>query len=56
MPPLIILEEYNALNSGDESDYYPMSTDVLEDISNRNQSHPNVNRRDTHYKIRDQIF
>ena len=41
--------------SGDESDYEPMSTDMLEDISDGSQSHLRVNRREAHYKISDRI-
>ena len=33
MPPLISEEESNALDSGDESDDEPMSTEMLEDSS-----------------------
>ena len=32
-----------------------MSTSMLEDIHDRSQSHPNINRRDACYKIRDHI-
>ena len=32
-----------------------MSTDMLEDICYGSQSHPNVNKREAHYKIRDHI-
>ena len=55
MPPLISEEESNALDSGDESDDEPMSTEMLEDICDVSQSHPDVNQRDTRYKIRDRI-
>ena len=43
------------LDSGDESDDEPMYTDILEYFRNGIQSHPNVNRRDAHYKISDSI-
>ena len=43
------------INSGDESDHDLISTEMLEDISEGSQTHPNVNRRDTRYKIRDRI-
>ena len=55
MPPLLNLEEPNTLDSGDESDDEPMSTNMLEDICDGIQSHPEVNRRDTRYKIGDCI-
>ena len=45
MPPLIIKEEMDAMDSGNESDDDPMSMEILEDISDVSQSHPNVNRR-----------
>ena len=44
MPPLISVEETNALDSGDESDDEPMSTYMLEHITKGSQSNWNVNR------------
>ena len=41
--------------SGDESDDDPISTEILEDIYDGSQYHPNVNRREARYKIRDRI-
>ena len=32
-----------------------MFTEVLEDIRGGSQSHPNINRRESRYKIRDNI-
>ena len=55
MPQLLSLEKSNALDSGYESDDELMSTELLDDICYRSQSHPDVNRRDAHYKIRDRI-
>ena len=55
MTPLLSLEEKNVLDSGDESDDEPMSTEMLEDICDGSKSHPYVNMRDTCYKIRDLI-
>ena len=43
------------MNSGDESDHDIISTDMLEDICDGSQTHPNVNRRESHYKISDRI-
>ena len=43
------------INSGDESDHDLISTEMLEDIHRGIQSHPNVNRREARYKIRDSI-
>ena len=48
MPPLPSLEETDAMDSGDESEHDLMSTEILEDICDRGQSHPNVNRREEH--------
>ena len=33
------------INSGDESDHDLISTDMIEDIHDGSQIHPNVNRR-----------
>ena len=41
------------MDSDDESDDEPMSTDMSEDIRDGSQSHPNVNRREARYKICD---
>ena len=35
------------MDSGDDSEYEPMSTHMLEDISDGSKSHLNVNRRYT---------
>ena len=43
----------DAMNSSDESDHDLISTEMLEDICDGNQTHPNVNRREARYKIRD---
>ena len=43
------------MDSGDESDDEPMSTEMLEDIREGIQSHTDVNSRDAHYKIHDRI-
>ena len=36
------------MDSGNDSDDEPMSTDMLEDICDGSKSHPIVNRRDSH--------
>ena len=41
--------------SGNESDHDLISTEMLEDIRDGSQTHPNVNRREARYKIRDCI-
>ena len=54
-PPLISKEEMDVMDSGDESEYEPTSTEMLEDICDGSQYHPSVNRRDARYKIFDCI-
>ena len=51
MQPLLSVEETNALDSGDKSDDEPMSTEMLEDIREIIQPHPNINKREACYKI-----
>ena len=55
IPPLLIKEVMDAMDSGDESDDDPMSTDMLEDIRDGSQYHPDVNRREARYKLRERI-
>ena len=43
------------MDHGNDSYSEPMSTDISEDICDGIQSHPNVNRREAHSKIRDCI-
>ena len=43
------------INSGDESDHDLISTEILEDIRDGSQTHPNFNKREACYKIRDRI-
>ena len=43
------------MDSGDESDHDPISTEMLEDIFDGSQYHPNVNRIGARYKTRDRI-
>ena len=45
----------DAVEYGNESYGYTMSTEMLEDICDGSQSHPNVNRRGARYEIRDCI-
>ena len=45
----------DVMYSDDESDDEPMSTEMVEGISDCSQSHPNSNRREARYKIRDLI-
>ena len=43
------------MDYGDESDNEPVSMDMLEDIRDGSQSHPNIHRREERYKIHDRI-
>ena len=45
----------DAINSSGESDHGLISTEMLEDICDGSQTHPNINRREARYKIRDRI-
>ena len=45
----------DAINSGDESNHDLISTEMLDDIRDGSQTHPNVNIREVLYKIRDNI-
>ena len=51
MEPLMIEEEIDALDSGDESDHDLISTDMLKRICDGGQSHMNNNQRKSCYKI-----
>ena len=48
-------QDMENINSGDESDHDILYTEMIEDISGGSQTHPNVNRREARYKIRDRI-
>ena len=41
----------DAMDSGDESDHGFISTEILENIRDGRQSHPNINQRESRYKI-----
>ena len=41
------------LDSSEESDHDLISTEMLEDIWDKSQTHPNVNKMEARYKIRD---
>ena len=45
----------DVMNSGDESEHDLISTKMLEDIRDGSQSHPNLNKRESRYKIHDRI-
>ena len=48
-------QDMDNLDSSDESDHDCISTEMLEDICDGSQTHPNVNKREARYKIRDRI-
>ena len=48
-------QDMENINSGDESDHDLISTEMLQDIRYGIQTHPNVNKREARYKIRDRI-
>ena len=48
-------QDMDSINSCDESDHDLIYTEMLEEIRDGSQTHPNVNRREACYKIRDRI-
>ena len=48
-------QDMENLNYSDESDHDFISTEILQDIRDGSQAHPNVNRIESRYKIRDHI-
>ena len=48
-------QDMDAINYGDESNHDLISTEMLEDIRDGSQTHPNVNRIEARYKIRNCI-
>ena len=48
-------QDMENLDSSDESDHDLISTEMLHYIRDGSQTHPNVNRREAGYKIRDRI-
>ena len=48
-------QDMENLDSSEESDHDLISTEMLEDIRGGIQTHPNVNKREARYKIRDRI-
>ena len=48
-------QDMENINSVDESDHDLISTEMLEDIRDGSQTHPNVNKREASYKIRHHI-
>ena len=52
---MMSLKDTENINYGDESDHDIISTEMLEDIRDGSQTHPNVNKMEARYKIRDCI-
>ena len=48
----MIEQDMDTIHSGDESDHDLISTEMLEEICDGSQTHPNGNRREAPYKIR----
>ena len=48
-------QDMDSINSGDESYHDIISTEMLQDIRDRSQTHLNVNKKEARYKIRDCI-
>ena len=48
-------QDMDNLDSNEQSNHDLISTDMLEDIRDRSKTHPNVNKREARYKIRDRI-
>ena len=48
-------QDMENINSGDELDHDLISTQMLQDIRDGSQTHPNINKREARYKIRDRI-
>ena len=56
MPPQLRKEEKDSMDSSNESDHDLISTEMLEGIRDRSQTHLNVNRRESRYKVCDRIM
>ena len=48
-------QDMENLDSSDESDHDLISTEMLHDICDQSQTHLNLNKRESHYKISDHI-
>ena len=48
-------QDMENLDSNEKSDHDLISTGMLEDIRDRSQTHPNVNKRESRYKINDRV-
>ena len=52
---MMIKQDMDAINSGDDSDHDIIPTEMLEDIRDRSQTCPNIYRREARHKICDCI-
>ena len=48
-------QDMENIDSNEQSDHDLISTDILEDICDGSQTHPNVNKREARYKIYDRV-
>ena len=48
-------QDMENLDSNEQSNHDFISTEMLEDIRDGSQTHPNVNKRESRYKIRDRV-
>ena len=48
-------QDMKNIYSNEKSDHDLISTETLEDIRDGSQTHQNVNKRESHYKIRDRV-
>ena len=48
-------QDMENIDSNENSDHDLISTEMLEDIHGGIQTHPNVNKREARYKIRDHV-
>ena len=48
-------QDMENLDSSDESDHDLIFTEMLHDIRDGSQTHPNVNKWEARYKIRDRV-
>ena len=48
-------QDMENINYGDESDHDLISAEMIEDICHGSHTHPNFNRREARYKIRDRV-
>ena len=48
-------QDMENLDSNEQSDHDLISMEMLEDIRDGSQTHPNVNKREARYEIRDRV-